>query len=449
MKLKTVYTCQNCGFTSHKWLGQCPDCSAWNTMVEDVIKEESKTAKTKKSFTEFTSEITPLSKASAKEEKRTPTGILEFDRLTSGGLVDGQITLLAGAPGIGKSTLMLQLAATLSKDKKVLYISGEESLEQIASRAKRLKAGGENIFLLSETNIERILAAIEKIAPQVLIIDSIQTVYHPEFNSASGTLSQVRESAGEILRAAKPKGIITFILGHITKDGGLAGPKVLEHMVDTVLYFDSDNDGELRLLRAHKNRFGSTSEIALFKMSAQGLEDVLDASAYFAQTSRSKSVIGRAFSIALEGSRPILTEVQALTSPTHFPYPRRIATGLDINRCQMLLAALEKHVSLNLDNKDVYISLAGGAKISDPSLDLAVCAAVISSVKDKQIAGTSVFIGEVGILGQVANVPLIERRITEANRLGMQKIYTPLLKEKQKANGIIQLEDLYNLSIKL
>ena len=448
MKFKTVYTCQKCGFNSPKWLGRCPDCGEWNSFAEEVIQEESKTAKTKKSFTEFSSEITPLKNASAKEEKRTATGISEFDRLTSGGLVDGQITLLAGAPGIGKSTLMLQLASALSKNKKVLYISGEESLEQIASRAKRLKADGENIFLLSETNIQRILDAIKKVVPQVLIIDSIQTVYHPEFNSASGTLSQVRESAGEILRATKPSGIITFILGHVTKDGALAGPKVLEHMVDTVLYFDSDSDNILRILRAHKNRFGSTSEIALFKMTATGLEDVLDASAYFAQTSRSKKIIGRAFSIALEGTRPILTEVQVLTSVTHFPYPRRIATGLDLNRCQMLLAALEKHIGLNLDNKDVYISLTGGTKINDPSLDLAICAAVISSVKDKPISGTSAFIGEVGILGQIAPVPLTERRIKEAARLGMKEIFTPLLKETPKIK-VEQLEDLYSLSVKL
>lgn len=422
-------------------------------MTEEVVAQPTKAEakKTQKSFTDFTSEITPLDKAATHTEHRIPTGIKEFDRLSAGGLVKGQLVLLAGAPGIGKSTLMLQIASSLSKQQKVLYISGEESVPQIAARAARLGVKDGNIFLLSETNIERIIEAVENVSPDILIIDSIQTVYHPQFSSTSGSISQVRESAGEILRLCKPKGIIVFILGHVTKEGALAGPKVLEHMVDTVLYFDTEKDNALRLLRPHKNRFGSTSEIGLFKMTGAGLEDVSDASAYFAQTSRAKKLVGRAFSISAEGSRPILTEVQALASPTHYPFPRRIATGMDLNRCQMLLAALEKHVSLNLDTKDVYVSLAGGVKINDPALDLAVCAAVISSVRETPVNGSNVFIGEVGILGQCAAVSALERRVEEARRLGFDKIFTPVITSKdiKKSADLAEIDDIVSLSLKL
>ena len=452
MKFKTVFLCQKCGYQSPKWMGQCPDCKEWDTLAEEVVAQESKNAaKNKKSFTEFTSQITPLNAAAQTAEPRISTGLAEFDRLTSGGLVSGQLVLLAGAPGIGKSTLMLQVAAALGKNQKVLYISGEESLSQISARAARLGVKNAAISLLSETNMQRIIEAVETVQPQVLIIDSIQTVYHPEFQSSAGTISQVRENAGEILRLAKPKGIITFILGHITKDGSLAGPKVLEHMVDTVLYFDTEKDNILRLLRAHKNRFGATDETGLFKMTSVGLADVQDASSYFAQTSRAKSMAGRAFSIAAEGTRPVLTEVQALASPTHYPFPRRIATGMDLNRCQMLLAALEKHLSLNLANKDVYVSIAGGVKINDPALDLAVCAAVISSARDLALPGTSVFIGEAGILGQSAPAPMMDRRIEEARRLGFTKIYTPPLNAKtiKKGPDLVEVEDLLALAAKL
>jgi DNA repair protein RadA/Sms len=452
MKFKTVYQCQKCGYQSPKWLGQCPDCKEWDTLAEEVIKQESKTAaKTRKSFTEFTSEAAPLAAAAVAEEERIPTNIKELDRLLCGGLVKGQLVLLAGAPGIGKSTLMLQAAAALGKEKKVLYISGEESMPQISARASRLGVSGAGIFLLSETNIERIIETVENMKPDVLVIDSIQTVYHPEFSSSAGSLGQVRENAAEILRLAKPKGIITFILGHITKDGALAGPKVLEHMVDTVLYFDTEKDNLLRILRPHKNRFGSTDETGLFKMTAAGLEDVEDAGAYFSQTPRGRKMAGRAFGVAAEGTRPILTEVQALASPTHYPFARRIAAGLDLNRTQMLLAALEKHIGLNLENKDVYVSLAGGVKISDSALDLAVCAAVISSARDLPLDGGSVFIGEVGILGQIAPAAMTDRRVEEARRLGIGKIYVPALRAKtiKKAGDLIELEDLLQLSARL
>jgi len=454
MKFKTVFVCQKCGYESAKWAGKCPDCGEWNSLVEEVKQQESKKAAVRtRSFTDFSSDIVKLSESRTVEEDRIPTHIAEFDRLLGGGLVKGQLTLLAGAPGIGKSTLMLQVAAELAGTHKVLYISGEESINQISGRAQRLGIKGENIFLLCETDVQRIVEAVESMNPEVLILDSIQTVFHPEFTSSAGTVAQVRECTSELVRLCKPKGIITFVLGHVTKDGELAGPKILEHMVDCVLYFDTEKDNVLRLLRPHKNRFGSTGEIGLFKMTGNGLQSVENASEYFAQTSRTSALKGRAYCLSLEGSRPILTEVQALVSPTRYPFPRRVATGVDLNRCLMLFAALEKHIGLPLDNKDIFVSLAGGVKLKDPALDLAVCAAVISSCKEIAISYDSVFMAEVGILGQIAKVPLMDRRLEEAQRLGFQKAYaasvTKAEKQKLQKMSLLELQDLNDLALKL
>lgn len=454
MKFKTVFVCQKCGFESPKWAGKCPDCGEWNSLVEGVKQQESKKNSARvRTFTDFSSEIVKLSESRAVKEPRIETHIGEFDRLLGGGLVKGQLSLLAGAPGIGKSTLMLQVAATLSQKMKVLYISGEESIGQISGRAQRLGVKGENIFLHCETDIQKIVESVEKVNPEVLILDSIQTVYHPEFTSSAGTVAQVRECTSELVRLCKPKGIITFVLGHVTKDGELAGPKILEHMVDCVLYFDTEKDNVLRLLRPHKNRFGSTGEIGLFKMTGKGLESVEDASEYFAQTSRERALKGRAYSLALEGSRPLLTEVQALVSPTRYPFPRRVATGIDLNRCLMLFAALEKHIGLPLDNKDIFVSLTGGVKLKDPALDLAVCAAVISSCKETPLPHDSVFLAEVGILGQISKVPLVDRRLEEAQRLGFKKAYAAAVssaeKQKLKSLSLAELADLNDLALKL
>ena len=437
MKFKTVFVCQKCGYESPKWAGKCPDCGEWNSLVEEVKQQESKKAPARtRSFTDFSSEIVKLSDSKAVQDPRIQTHISEFDRLLGGGLVKGQLTLLAGAPGIGKSTLMLQVAAELSKTLKVLYISGEESIGQISGRASRLNVKGDNIFLHCETDIQKIVESVQQVNPDVLILDSIQTVYHPEFTSSAGTVAQVRECTSELVRLCKPKGIITFVLGHVTKDGELAGPKILEHMVDCVLYFDTEKDNVLRLLRPHKNRFGSTGEIGLFKMTGHGLESVDNASEYFAQTSRECALKGRAYSLAAEGSRP-----------------RRVATGVDLNRCLMLFAALEKHIGLSLDNKDIFVSLTGGVKLKDPALDLAICAAVISSCKDIPLAPDSVFMAEVGILGQVAKVPLIDRRLEEAQRLGFKKAFcAPVTrdeKQKLKSLSLCELADLNALALKL
>ncbi len=447
MKFKTVFVCQQCGYEAPKWAGQCPQCGQWNTLAEEVKQQESKKEKRTRSFTDFSSEIIKLSDSRCVQEQRMPTGIGEFDRLLGGGLVKGQMTLLAGAPGIGKSTLMLQVADALAKSVKVLYISGEESINQISGRAQRLGVQNPNIFLHCETNIQNIIESVEKVNPDVLVLDSIQTVYHPEFTSSAGTIGQVRECAAELVRLCKPKGIMTFVLGHVTKDGELAGPKILEHMVDCVLYFDTEKDNVLRLLRPHKNRFGSTQEIGLFKMTGHGLEGVENAGEYFAQTSARAALKGRAYTLALEGSRPILTEVQALASPTHYPYPRRIATGVDLNRCLMLFAALEKHVGLSLDNKDIYVSIAGGVKLKDPALDLAICAAVISSVRDVPVPHDAMFLAEVGILGQIAKVPLMERRLEEAQRLGFKTAYSaPLSKEEKKKLSTLSLQEITEIN---
>ena len=454
MKFKTVFICQKCGYESPKWAGKCPDCGEWNSLVEEVKAQETKKpAARTRSFTQFDSEVIKLSDSKTVHEDRICTHISEFDRLLGGGLVKGQLTLLAGAPGIGKSTLMLQVAAQLAQDRKVLYISGEESVNQISGRAQRLGVKGDNIFLHCETDIQKIVESVENVNPDVLILDSIQTVYHPEFTSSAGTVAQVRECTSELVRLCKPKGIITFVLGHVTKDGELAGPKILEHMVDTVLYFDTEKDNVLRLLRPHKNRFGSTGEIGLFKMTGHGLESVDNPSEYFSESSRAKALKGRAYCLALEGSRPLLTEIQALVSPTHYPYPRRVATGVDLNRCLVLFAALEKHIGLPLDNKDIYVSLAGGVKLKDPALDLAICAAVISSCKDIAIPYDHVFMAEVGILGQAAKVPLIDRRLEEASRLGFTKAFcaplTPQEKGKRGKLSVIEIADLPDLNIKL
>jgi len=454
MKFKTVFVCQKCGYEAPKWAGKCPDCGEWNSLVEEVKAQESKKAPARtRSFTEFSSEVVKLADSKTVREERIATHISEFDRLLGGGLVKGQLTLLAGAPGIGKSTLMLQVAAELSKDKKVLYISGEESVNQISGRAQRLGVKGDNIFLHCETDIQKIVESVENVNPDVLILDSIQTVYHPEFTSSAGTVAQVRECTSELVRLCKPKGIITFVLGHVTKDGELAGPKILEHMVDCVLYFDTEKDNVLRLLRPHKNRFGSTGEIGLFKMTGHGLQSVDNPSEYFSQTSRDKALKGRAYSLALEGARPLLTEIQALVSPTHYPYPRRVTTGVDLNRCLVLFAALEKHIGLPLDNKDIYVSIAGGVKLKDPALDLAICAAVISSCKEIAIPFDHVFMGEVGILGQAAKVPLVDRRLEEAQRLGFKRAFCPPVTREERSKltslALVQIADLNDLALQL
>lgn len=434
-------------------MGQCPECSAWNSLQEDVIKEESKTGKKKavRSFTELSGEVSNLKEASNEKIEKIKTNISEFDRLLSGGLISGQTSLLAGAPGIGKSTLMMQVAGEIAKKDKVLYVSGEESLAQISSRAKRLKVDSKNVLVLPEINLEKVIEKIKSVQPKFVILDSIQTIYHPEFNSSAGSVLQIKESAAEFIKLCKSENIILFILGHITKEGALAGPKILEHMVDTVLYFDTEKDSILKILRAYKNRFGATDEVGLFKMTEKGLESVKDVGLYNLQTSRKKPIVGRAFSLFLEGTRPLVAEIQALVSQTVYPFPKRVVSGLDLNRCQILLASIEKNLGISFADKDVFISIAGGIKSKDTALDLAVCASLISSYYDREISHKDIFTAEVGILGQTSGINMMSERIKEAKRMGFDRIFCPSMIASSKVSDILieKIDNLYQLSSKI
>jgi DNA repair protein RadA/Sms len=417
-KLKTAYRCQDCGHSSPKWAGQCGACSAWNTLVEEVVEREA----VPRGLTDFTSEATKIGDVKLKDEPRTATNVLELDRILGGGLVGGQVALLAGPPGIGKSTLSLQAAAKLAVGgRTILYVSGEESLRQVSSRAKRLGVSSESLYLLSETNLNKILTSIEKLKPWAVVLDSVQTVYDPDLASAPGSVGQVRECAARIVQAAKRDDRVVLLLGHVTKEGSLAGPKVLEHIVDTVLYFDTERHDLLRVLRAHKNRFGPTDETGLFEMAETGLREVRDAANFFIADRSNVDKAGRAVSVTLEGSRPMLVEAQSLVVYTKYPLPRRMATGLDLNRVLVLLAAMEKHLRLRLEERDVFVSLAGGVRLKDPALDLAACMAVVSSARDKTLPADTVLIGEVGLLGEVGRVPALESRLKEAAKAGFKK----------------------------
>jgi DNA repair protein RadA/Sms len=421
-RLKTVYRCQQCGHSASKPMGQCPGCSEWNVMVEEVVEtrpgslteQVAAAASGGRALMDFSSPVTTLKEVAQAPETRHPVGIPELDRLLGGGVVPGQVVLLAGPPGIGKSTLMLQAAALLAKKGSFLYVSGEESLRQVSSRAKRLGLSAETLYLLSETSLAKILATMEQVKPWAMVLDSVQTVAHPQLASTPGSVGQVRECAAELVRAAKGRDTVVFLLGHVTKDGALAGPKVLEHIVDTVLYFDTERHDLLRVLRAQKNRFGPTDELGLFEMGERGLKEVADASAFFLADLKGPAMPGRAVSVALEGSRPLLVEAQGLVVPTRYPLPRRMATGLDLNRVLVLLAAMERHMGLRLEERDAYVSLAGGLRLKDPALDLAACFAVAGSAWDKAVPADTVLVGEVGLLGEVGRVPQLESRLKPA-----------------------------------
>jgi DNA repair protein RadA/Sms len=429
-RLKTVHRCQECGYTAAKPMGQCPGCENWNTFIEEVVETKAAalaaaaTGPTR-ALTDFSSEVVTLEKVSLAPETRTATKIPELDRLLGGGVVPGQMILLAGAPGIGKSTLMLQAAAKLADGRKVLYASGEESLKQISARAQRLRLSAGSLYLVSETNLAKVVETVAKHQPAVLILDSIQTCFHPELQSSPGSVAQVRECAAELLRVAKKQETVVFVLGHVTKDGTLAGPKVLEHIVDTVLYFDTERHDLLRVLRAQKNRFGPTDEVGLFEMSETGLREVRDAAQFFMADRDSRAQSGRAVSVTLEGSRPMLVEVQSLVVHTKYPLPRRMATGLDLNRVLVLIAAMEKHLHLRLEDRDAYVSLAGGVRLKDPALDLAACMALASSWRDRPLPADMIMIGEVGLLGEVSRVPYLENRLKEAAKAGFSRALVP------------------------
>lgn len=433
-KLKTIYVCTNCGETALRWVGRCPSCGEWNTMTEDVVREEKKTAgrTVSKSLLQAQTQILPLAQVSAVEEKsRIVTKISELDRVLGGGIVLGSVVLLGGEPGAGKSTLLLQLCGAVSPKLNVLYVTGEESVRQIKLRALRLGIHEENITLAAETDVDAICALIETQRPGLVVIDSIQTIYSPDITSSAGSVSQVKECSVRLMNLAKQNEIPTFIVGHVNKDGAIAGPKVMEHIVDTVLYFEGDKTLPYRVLRAAKNRYGSTNEIGMFDMTGNGLR-VIENPSQILLEGRPVGVSGNCVSCTVEGSRPILSEVQALVSKTAFGTPRRAAAGFDFNRTNLLLAVLEKRAGYFLGNLDVYINIVGGLDLDDTACDLAVCLAVVSGMTDRPVPDDLIAVGEVGLGGEVRNVPNLEQRLKEAQRMGFVRAMIP-------AQGIKQL----------
>lgn len=419
----TVFFCQECGFESGKWLGQCPGCKTWNSFVEEPVKAVSKSAGSLADRRQA-AEPARLSEISIGKEDRILTGMAELDRVLGGGIVPGSLILVGGDPGIGKSTLLLQVCRNLAKEKRVLYISGEESLKQIKLRAERLGTFSEELLLLCETNLDTVEAAIDKVKPDVVIIDSIQTMYKETVSSAPGSVSQVRESTGILMQIAKKLGISIFIVGHVTKEGVVAGPRVLEHMVDTVLYFEGDRYAAYRILRGVKNRFGSTNEIGVFEMRETGLNEVPNPSEYMLN-GRPKGASGSVVTCSMEGTRPILLEVQALVCRTNFGMPRRTAAGTDYNRVNLLMAVLEKRLGLHLSECDAYVNIAGGLKMNEPSLDLGIVMALVSSYRDKGLDEGTIVFGEVGLSGEIRGVNMTEQRILEAKKLGFHTCILP------------------------
>ncbi len=416
-KARTIYVCQQCGYRSPKWLGRCPGCGQWETLVEERPKETRVTVEIPKPL--------PLSELPYEEGQRISTGLKELDQVLGGGLVPGSLVLLGGDPGIGKSTLLLQVMHHLALGGyKVLYLSAEESIQQIKLRASRLKIEAEGLFILSETNLDLALEALDELSPSVLVVDSIQTVYLPDLSSAPGSVAQVRECAARLLRLAKAREIAVFLVGHVTKEGALAGPRVLEHLVDTVLYFEGDRGASFRILRAVKNRFGSTNEIGVFEMTTLGLSPVTNPSELFLSQTTSE-IPGSVVVATVEGTRPVLVEVQALVTNTPLAVPRRTSVGFDVQRLAMLAAILEKRVGLNFYDRDIYLNVVGGLKLAEPGADLAVVLALASSRLDKALPPQTVVFGEVGLTGEVRPVSQVEMRLKEAAKLGFQQAYLP------------------------
>lgn len=433
---KMVFFCQNCGYESAKWMGQCPGCREWNTFVEEPV--QAKEDRRSKVSGVSQQKPVPLSEIAVQKEDRKKTGIGELDRVLGGGIVPGSLTLVGGDPGIGKSTLLLQVCRELSaQGVQVLYISGEESLRQIKLRAVRIGEFTEKMKLLCETNLDAVRGVIEREKPEVVVIDSIQTMYNEEVGSAPGSVSQVRESTNVLMQIAKGMGVSVFIVGHVTKDGNVAGPRVLEHMVDTVLYFEGDRHASYRILRGVKNRFGSTNEIGVFEMQAQGLVEVKNPSE-FMLNGKPKGASGSVVACSMEGTRPILVEVQALVCHSNFGIPRRTAAGTDVNRVNLLMAVLEKRARINLSASDAYVNIAGGIKMNEPAIDLAVALAVVSSQKDLVIDDGTVVFGEVGLSGEVRAVSMAEQRVMEARKLGFHSVILPkvCMKSVQEITGI-------------
>ncbi len=453
MKPKTVYFCQNCGAQSPKWIGKCPSCNEWNTYTEELVSKNEPSSKNALSNTSFLKKnvvAIPLHEVGDKSEVRIPLFDKELMRVLGGGIVPGSLVLFGGEPGIGKSTLMLQLALQ-EKGLKVLYVSGEESVQQIKMRALRIGLENRQCYILTETSTAHIIAKAEEIKPQLIIIDSIQTLFSPLMESAPGSVSQIRQCAAELMNLAKESNIPVFLIGHVTKDGTIAGPKVLEHIVDTVLQFEGERNHVYRLLRTTKNRFGSTNELGIYEMQGSGLREVNNPSEILI-TAREETVSGVAIAATLEGLRPMLIETQALVSTAAYGTPQRSATGYDLRRLSMLLAVLEKRCGFRLGVKDVFLNIAGGLKVEDPAIDLALVCAILSSGEDVVIEATICFAGEVGLSGEIRPVTRIEQRIAEAERLGFKQIFISKYNKlsgkddtKIKIIPVVKIEDVFAL----
>ena len=433
-KVKSCYACTACGYETPRWVGRCPSCGAWNTMEEAIAAqpEKEKTGKIAANQRPGTGQKPlPLKDIPEDTTLRSPTGISELDRVLGGGIVEGGLILIGGDPGIGKSTLLLQVCSHLAADgKRVLYVSGEESARQIKLRARRLGIDQPGLYVLAENALDAVETQLRQLQPDVAVIDSIQTMYRPEMSSAPGSVSQIREGTSLLMRLCKETGISMFLVGHVTKDGAIAGPRMLEHMVDVVLYFEGDRQQDYRLLRAVKNRFGSVNELGVFRMTGQGMQVVPNPSEELL-SHRAKGASGSAVFCGLEGSRPLLCDVQALTSPTYFGTPRRTVNGADAGRVALLLAVLEKRAGQKTFNQDVYINVAGGLELSEPAADLALCVAVASSLKDQPVGPDVAVMGEVGLAGEIRTVPQCERRVAECARLGFTTLVVPRSNARQ------------------
>lgn len=447
---KTVFFCQNCGHEETKWLGQCPMCKEWNTFVEEKVIASSVSASVK-TDRDIEKKIVALSQVNTDEQKRFQTGMKELDRVLGGGIVPGSLVLVGGDPGIGKSTLLLQVCQKLAKERQVLYISGEESQAQIKLRANRMGNFSDNMKLFCETNLGTIRDVIEKKQPEFVVIDSIQTMYSEEVASAPGSVSQVRESTNVFMQLAKGLGITIFIVGHVTKEGTVAGPRVLEHMVDTVLYFEGDRHASYRILRGAKNRFGSTNEIGVFEMRQNGLVEVENPSEYML-SGKPENASGSVVACSIEGTRPLLIEIQALVCDTNFGMPRRTATGTDYNRVNLLMAVLEKRIGLHLANCDAYVNIAGGIRMNEPAIDLGIVMAIVSSYKNRPVDERMIVFGEVGLSGEVRAVNMPEQRVAEAKKLGFETCVVPEVSldmvkgiKEIKIIGVKTINDAMNL----
>jgi DNA repair protein RadA/Sms len=440
-KTRSHFTCQSCGHQAPKWLGKCPECGTWGALVEEV--EEAAVDEQRPAWGAGGASEKPVRLKDVRGDatQRKLTGIAELDRVLGGGVVDGSLVLLGGDPGIGKSTLLLAALDRLGREAQALYVSGEESLQQTRMRADRLSVKGEGVHLYAETDAGKVLAAAEKLKPQVLVVDSIQTMFLPELGSAPGSISQVREVAGRLMAFAKRSGVPTFIVGHVTKEGSIAGPRVLEHMVDTVLYFEGERGHPFRILRAHKNRFGSTNEIGVFEMKGSGLAEVPDPSAMFL-SERPAGQAGSVVTSTLNGTRPLLVEVQALAAPTGYGTARRTAIGVDGNRVALLAAVLERKEGVQLMGCDIFVNVAGGMQLTEPASDLAVCAALVSSLRNKAVDPHTLILGEVGLAGEVRAVAQIEPRLAEAAKMGFKRVVLPKSSASRLEKGASKLEVL-------